>query len=389
VALVAACQERLASPADCPNLCPGSFDIRDTVLYPLDDPAGTFTGYVRAGSGSSLRTSYQFPASEDRAIIRFGPRTDSLSINGSFRSYTIDSVNLEVSLLFRDTLVSGLKLYLYRLPVTIDTLTTFAQVEAAFIPSAILDSFVVDDSVLTRRLIATFKDANLAKVAIPAGDSGVFAFGVGVRASAGTGVRIGSAASGSTTPTFRTFVQVADTSDTTFARQITPSVRFNSFVARDSAPVDQSVLTLGGVPSSRAVLRFPWPSLLKDSAQLVRATLELVPAEPVLGLPGDSAFVIARPVLADLGGKSSTTTDASFQGVAGVLPGTTDTLSLEVRRAVLTWQGNSPLPPMFMLQIFPEASSFTIARLGSSQSAPALRPRLRVTYTLTYPFGNP
>lgn len=389
VALVAACQERLASPADCPNLCPGSFDVRDTVLYPLDDSSGTFTGYVRAGQGSSLRVSHQLPASEDRAVVRFGPRPDSFSVSDSFRTYTIDSVNLEISLLFRDSTVPGLKLYLYRLPVTVDSTSTFAQIDAAFVPSAILDSFAVDDSVLTRRLIATFKDANLAKVVIPAGDSGVMAFGVQLRAAAPTGVRIGSASAGSSAPTFRSFIQVADTSDTTFARTITPSIRFNTFVSRDPVVIDQSVLTLGGTPSSRAVLRFPWPALLKDSAQLVRATLELVPTEPITGLPTDSAFVIARPVLADLGGKSSTPTDQAFQGVAGVLQGDSDSLGLEVRRALLTWQGDSPLPPMFMLQMFPEGSTFTVAKLGGSRSGPALRPRLRVTYTLTYPFGNP
>lgn len=388
--LAAACQERLSSPADCPNLCPGSFDVRDTVLYAIEDSGQTFTGYLKAGQGSSLRVSYQFPASEDRAIIRFAPRADSFSVADSFRTYSIDSVNLEISLLFRDSTVPGLKVYLYRLPKTVDSLTPFAAIDAAFTPSAILDSFAVEDSVLTKRLVATFKGADLAKVAIPPADSGVLAFGVQVRASAPTGIRIGSTAAGSATPTFRSFIQVADTSDTTFARTVTPSVRFNSFVSQTPQVIDPSILTVGGVPSSRVVVRFPWPALLKDSAQLVRATLEMVPTQPIIGLPSDSAFVVARPVLADLGGKSATPSDAQFAAAVGVLAGHTDTLGFEVRRAVLTWQGDSPLPPMFLIQMFPEASTFTVARLGASNAAnPALRPRLRVTYTLTYPFGNP
>lgn len=389
VLLVAGCQERLASPADCPNLCPGSFDIRDTVLYALDEGDSTFDGYLRAGQGVSLRVSAGLPASEDRAIYRFSQRPDTFLVNGSFRTYVIDSVALEFSLLYRDSTVPGLKFYLYRLPPTIDTLTTFAQVDAAFIPGALIDSFLVDDSTKSQRFTTMLTGADLARVAIPAGDSGVLALGVAMSASGPTGARIGGAASGSLAPSFRNFIAVADTSDTTFARIITPSIRFNTFVSQNPVVANPLELTLGGIPSNRSVIRFPWPALLRDSAQLVRATLELVPASPIEGLPGDTAFVISRPILADLGGKSSTASDASFQAIAAVLPGDVDTLGLEVRRALLLWQGENGLPPMFMVQIFPEASTFTVARLGSSRSAVALRPRLRVTYTLTFPFGNP
>jgi hypothetical protein len=285
--------------------------------------------------------------------------------------------------------VHGLKIFLYRLPATVDSNTTFAEVEAAFVPSAIIDSFLVDDSVPTKRLVRTLKDADLAKVAIPAADSGVLAIGVQIRADGPTGVRLGGSLSGSSTPTFRSFIKVLD-DDTTYARTFTPSIRFNTFVSQvSSAPPDQAVLTIGGAPSNRSIIRFPWPALLRDSAQLVRATLQLVPAEVVNGLPGDTAFLVARPALADLGGKSSTASDAAYASVVNLLPGDTDTLGFEVRRALLLWQGEDGLPPMFMVQMAPEASSFTVARLGSTRSAQDLRPRLRVTYTLTYPFGNP
>lgn len=389
--LLAACQERLASPADCPNLCPGSFDIRDTVLYALDEGDSTFTGYLRAGQGSSLRVSAGLPVSEDRAIIRFSSRPDSFLVSGSFRGFTIDSVNLELSLVFRDTTVSGVKLFVYRLPSTVDTNTTFAEVNAAFVPSALIDSFVVDDSLpIPHRFVATLRGADLAKVAISPADSGVLAFGVAMSAGAPTGVRIGGASAGSSGPTFRSFIQVADTSDTTFARTLTPSVRFNTFVSQAPTVLDPALLAIGGVPtSSRSIIRFPWPALLRDSAQLVRATLELVPAGPIAGLPTDSSFVVVRPVLADLGGKSSTASDAAFAASAPAMAGDTDTLGMEVRRAILLWQGETGLPPMFMVQLFPEASSYTVARFGSSRSPQALRPRLRVTYTLTFPFGNP
>lgn len=386
--LVLACQERLASPADCPSLCPGSFDVRDTVLYALDDGDSTYTGYLTAGRGNSLRVSRDFPASEDRALVRFAARPDSFLVGDSARAYVIDSVRLELSILYRDTTVHGLKVYLYRLPVSVDSTTTFAEVEAAFVPSAIIDSISVDDTLRTARLGTTLKDADLAKVAIPEADSGVMAIGIQIRADAPTGVRLGGSLSGSSTPTFRSFVSVQDV-DTTYTRTFTPSIRFNTFVSQASPAPDQSVLTVGGAPSSRSVIRFPWPALLRDSAQLVRATLELIPAVAMNGLPGDTAYLVVRPALADLGGKSSTSPDDRFAAFVGVVPGDVDPLGFEVRRALLAWQGEDGLPPMFMVQMLPEASSFTTARFGSTRSGPELRPRLRVTYTLTYPFGNP
>ena len=72
---------------------------------------------------------------------------------------------------------------------------------------------------------------------------------------------------------------------------------------------DPSLLAIGGAPSARSLIRFPWPPFLRDSAQLMRVTLELVPTAPFTGLKGDTAFVQARPLLADFGGKSPASPD--------------------------------------------------------------------------------
>ena len=44
----------------------------------------------------------------------------------------------------------------------------------------------------------------------------------------------------------------------------------------------------------------------------MRATLELIPRSPMLGLPGDPALLQAKALLADLGAKSPVTTDERF-----------------------------------------------------------------------------
>ena len=389
ILLLLACQERLAAPADCPNLCPGGYIVRDTVLVPVTGHDSAYEGYVLAGAGSSLRVSYQLPASEDRGVIRFQARPDSFTFNDTLRAYTVDSVVLSIGMQFRDTAVKNLVVYLYRLPATLDSNFTFIDADTAFTPANVIDSFVVADSVRSGTLSTTLKGATLPQVAIPTADSGVLAMGVQLRAAQPTGIRIGSAGGGTLAPLFTTYLHFPTPGDTTTtSRTIVRGPSFARFVSQTVPVLDTTTLTVGGAPSSRSVIRFPWPLQLRDSAQLVRVTLELVPTTAILGLPGDTAFLQARPLLADFGGKSPTGSDGFYIAIAPLVDGQTDTVRLEVRRAVTLWQGASGLPPAFMLQLFPEASSFTRATFGSSRSV-GYMPRLRVTYALTFPFEKP
>lgn len=382
-----ACQERLAAPADCPALCPGGYQIRDTVLDPLPAQDSSYQGYVRVGQGQSLRVSYQFPASEDRAVYRFVARPDSFPITAdSSIPYTLDSVSLSLTVAYRDTTVKNLRLILYRLPATIDSTITFADAEAAFIQANIIDSLSVDDTLVSQSLVTILQDTALARVAIAPADSGVLAFGVQIRADEGTGVRITN--SSTAVATFLTWVTIQVTDSTTATRQLVRGPSFATFVSQSVPTLDPSVLTVGGAPSARTLIRFPWPAHLKDSAQLVRATLELVPTGPIPGLRGDTAFISARAILADLGSKSPATSDGFFIATAPMVAGQTDTVRLEVRRALSSWQGSNPTPPAFILQLFPEASSFTRATFGSTRTA-GFEPRLRITFAGTFPFDEP
>jgi hypothetical protein len=121
---------------------------------------------------------------------------------------------------------------------------------------------------------------------------------------------------------------------------------------------------------------------------LIRVTLELVPTGPIPGLEGDTAFLQARPLLADLGSKSPAVSDAFYVSFHPMARGESDTVRLEVLRGATLWQGSQPLPPGLMLQLFPEASSFTRATFGSTRTA-GLQPRLRVTYARNVQFEAP
>ena len=247
------------------------------------------------------------------------------------------------------------------------------------------------DSVNTGPIHAVLQGPDLARVAIPPGDSGVLALGVRIDAPTPTGVRLGAAAS-ATSAIFLTYATV-DIPDTGTAklRTFPATAAFNSSVAAVSQTDDSTLLAVGGSPAARALLRFDIPPRIRDSASIVRATLELTPVAPITGLPTDPVRLQGRGVLADLGAKSPV--EPRFGVATDTLePGTSGTVGLEVTRLMqLLWLG-STRPTALVLSLAPdlEAASFSRPVFYSTRAAdPTLRPRLRISYLLAFPFENP
>src|SRR3989449_10232623 len=98
-----------------------------------------------------------------------------------------------------------------------------------------------------------------------------------------------------------------------------------------TAPLD-STLAVGGVPSARSLLRVAFPKFIRDSSQIIRGTLFLVPAVAARGAPADSFVMEVRTVLADFGRKSPI--DARLDDSIVIHPGRTDTIiKIEVTRS--------------------------------------------------------
>jgi hypothetical protein len=386
-----ACQERLTAPAECPELCPGGeAQVFDTVLAPLPNSDTSYVGYVARHRAGAMLVSNGLPAAEARALYRFGPRIDSLEIgNDTFYSYTVDSVLLTVNLIRRDTLLNGLKLYLYRIdPETADTNATFASVQAQLVPTAIIDSISVPDTLNAGLVQRVLRGADLAKVAIEPGTGGILAIGVSMAADAPSGARLGSNTAG-TGASFVSYVTAA-IEDT--ARQkdvLTTQTAFNTYVLETPRTTDPDLLTVGGEPSSRTLLRFDLPEPIEDSATIVRATLELIPTGPLLGLRTDPPLLEAKALFADLGAKSPVTTDARFIISDTLSVGSADTVRLDVTPLVRLWQSAEERPEAMFLSLLPEAASFSLPVFGSTRSGTPGAPRLRVTYLKPFPFENP
>ena len=390
---IVACQERLTSPGQCPELCPGGAPtVYDTVLSAVPGGDESVQGYVGRGAGAALLTSNGLPASEDRAIYRFASRLDSITVRDTARAYTVDSVLLALNIVARDTLVTGLRIFLYRLPPDIDPDTaTFAGVDPQLATAVLIDSITVPDSVHSGRVFTVLRGTDADRVAIPVGTGGVLAMGLRIVADAPTGIRVGTVAAGNAA-TFTTYVTV-DVPDTTASivhQSLSPRPQLNGFVTQTPYVAAPGTLLIGGEPSSRAFIRFQLPARIKDSATVVRATLELLPAAPIPGLPNDPAVLEGRAVLSDLGPKSPLTT-AATQIVQDTLElGSTDTLRLDITRMVQLWQASAERPEEVALLLRPEAATFTRTLLGStSPLSPVGAPRLHVTYLLSFPFESP
>jgi hypothetical protein len=393
----AGCQEKLTAPADCPALCPGgSAEVFDEVISPIAGADSSFRGYVQPASAPALLVSNGLDGFETRGLMRFSRRSDTVTVRDTARTYTIDSVAFGLNLVARDTTLPGLSILLYRVPPSIDTTTTYAGVDPAFVPANLIRTIVVPDTLKRGAIRTVFSGADLNSVLIPSADSGVLALGIRIDAPSTTGIRLGSSASG-TGGVFFTYatLNVPDTG-TAKLRTFTLAATFNSFVTPPQVVPDTTLLVVGGEPSSRALLRFELPPHIRDSATIVRATLELTPVAPISGLPTDPARLQARAVLADLGAKSPV---GATVGRSGLFPPPADTIeagattvNLEAVRLVEGWLSPTTRPSALVLSFAPdlEAASFSRPVFYSTKAAdPAVRPRLRISYLRAFPFENP
>jgi hypothetical protein len=387
---IAGCQEKLTAPADCPALCPGGQpQVFDTVVTAISGADSTFVGYVQPHQAASLLVSNGLQGFEERALVRFLVRNATVSVRDTLRTYTIDSVAFSFTVAARDTNLTGLQLLLYRLTPAFDSSTTFADVAPAFVPESLIATVDVADTLNTGVVRTVLQGADLSRVEIPASDSGRLALGIRIAAPAATGVRLGALAAGSG-PIFTTYATL-DVPDTGTAklRTIPLGPAFNTSVSEVPQATDTTLLAVGGAPSARALLRFSLPSRILDSATIVRATLELTPVAPITGLTTDPARLLSRAVLADVGAKSPVSS-AAGRVPEDTLETGTSAVSLEAVRLVELWLGATGRPTALVLSLTPEAASFSRPLFYSTRAAdPAVRPRLRISYLLSFPFETP
>lgn len=383
--ILAACQEELAIPSSCPDLCPGAgLQIRDTTIEATQDQDSTFTGYIGAFDVPALLVSNGLPAGDARAWSIFGRMPDSIFVLGVKYTYTIDSMEIRLPLLARDTTLRGVEVVVHRIPF-VDSTTTLAAFDQNLTGATAVDSAVIPDTLATGTMRLTIHPEAWEKLRPDSTDTTRFAIGLRIKAPVPTGLRIGTNLSGGG-PAFVTFV-TAPTPDTTLRKQII-NIQNDSanYIINERPLLDPDNLFMGGKTGSRTIMRFRLPKALTDSATVLRATLELTLVEPVSGVPDDKADIQVLTVLADLGAKSP-----SFSGAVGLLtiePGTSGLQQIEVFGPVGAWFGPNGLKSTLLLGLAPEGGTFARPEFFSTRSATG-RPRIRITYAVSSRPGFP
>ncbi|HET7791066.1 MAG TPA: hypothetical protein VFK78_09740 [Gemmatimonadales bacterium] len=404
-ALVAACTQDVSAPGSCPAFCPAhGVTLVDTVL-PLVQRDSSFRGYVQPYEASQLLAA-TLPSVDSRPIFvlnGFPPRrlvgTDTTTglITG------VDSLVMRLFIERRDTAAHNLTLRLYRMPKTIDSTTGFADVAAAFTDS-LFHSINVDsvyalaghidpatgDSVSidsTSQLTTVVIKLDSASVPYDSADSGRTAMGLRVFADSAASIALGAVESG-LGPQLSWFIKLDSLGTTIHAAVgVVRLAEFDGFVLNPPAPADTG-LVVGGVPSARSILRIPLPRGIRDSSQILRATLLLIPRGPVSGVASDSFLLSAHAVEADFGAKSPIATDSTRTATVEVHTGVTDTVRIELTRMLRFWAIDTLAPPALVLRQFPEGGRLAgIAFHASGDSA--FRPLVHITYAPRYPFGVP
>jgi hypothetical protein len=406
VLLAAACVETVTAPGRCPAYCSvGAITIVDTLLGAVISRDSAFRGYVRPYQGSVMLAANLPGIVDGRSIFTFSGSGSRLRISTTDTSTgpitRTDSARLQLEVTRRDTGAHNLTLRLFRMPVTMDSNTTFDSLAPRFADSLVLHTVNLDtllarpgrhDSIsgdsarvdtVNHLLVVSLKlDSTAARFVLA--DSGAAAYGVRVSADQRASIALGKGATG---PTVVWYFRV-DSAGTPAARMSTVAAGFQSFVFTPPAPAIDSTLAVGGLPSARSILRVAFPRFIRDSSQIIRGTILLVPAVPARGAPVDSFSIEAHTVLADFGAKSPIALDATRTDTTMIHIGATDTVKIEVTNLLQFWAADSTRPTSLVLRAKAEGASFGEIRFSPS-IARAFRPALQITFVRHFPFGAP
>ena len=403
VLILGSCTEKLDSSGVCAVLCPPLGGAVQNVT--IDAVAFDTTVQALSGLGAELRLllATRGDTLDSRVILRFDtlPTTFREGTDPAKPITQVDSASLRFRI---DTLaIKGTD------PVTIEAYdvdttandTSTADVLALFRPDRFVGSQTFTRAQLKDSIEYLLPNAHvLAKVqagarlrlglrAVSAGSSQIvfssqesgFPTRVRFRVSADTTIQAFVIAPFSQTPTDDVIVKDHLGDYTVFARK-----------PPEGSPTD---LNVGGIPPQRAYLRFDIPANILDSSTIIRATLLLNQIPNPLLDPTDTVYVVPNLVIAGAAVSDPTRAAQIITGLGidtlRARPGDGGVTLVEVAAAFSIWRvlKASETPRAIVLRARDEGTSPLQIRFYSLEAAPALRPRLRISYTNEVPLGLP
>ena len=168
-------------------------------------------------------------------------------------------------------------------------------------------------------------------------------------------------------------------------------------IAQAPQPPAGPYLPIGGIPGRRVYMRFDIPSRILDSSTVLRATLQLTQApnpeiDATDSLPLYPQLVTAGVNVLDLQRSAILVAPAGvgFDSLH-VTPGDSGALNLEIVNALRTWGLSVAVTAQraMILRTLGEGILPAYILFYSTDAAPGLRPRLRVSYSPIASFGVP
>ena len=404
-----ACSENVTGTLGCPTLCVDeSATLRDTVLLGAVTIDSTFLGFPRPGENRDITLINQ----ADTADVRIGIHYDTLPTRYQIPLATSDSairsVDSATMIFLIDTLVTR-----PTTPFTIDAFdidttasdTTTATLATLYRPDRLIgsQSYASTDITTDTLRLSLSNDVLFGKIR----DSLRLRIGLKVRGTGTAKVRV----LGTSFPPRIRFRASPDTlvaPDTLFPQSITPAGNtygqsifrfFPVYVAGLQPAPPPGRFIIGGLSGARTYLRFDIPSILIDSVNVIRASLQLtqLPARN-LSATADSLSIYAQPVLAsplvtDIGTAATFLGAPGLYGIDSVRFGARDSGSrnIELVNLLRFWRavGAANSTRAIVLRSPQEGNTPGELDFVSTEGLLASRPTLRITYVPRRGFGIP
>lgn len=420
VAALGACTEDLQTGGTCPLLCPGQdLVIRDTVLEGTVVLDTNLLGFPFQGSEDPLVLAAWTDTLDIRVVARFDSLTRQFQqVNGDAPTEITKLDSAYVTLFLQASEVATpaqwfIDVYDVFEPTINDTIPM--QSVPLFTPTRLVGSYQGDTAFSDTLRIRIPIDTTFLRTVLNTPDRRV-RLGFQVRAAQRVQLRV--------TPTDLgngpTLAYVAASVDTVPAPDTIVRTRF-SFPGNSQTPavppalasdltdyhiviqapnkLAPNTITIGGLPGSRAYLRFNVPAYFTDSVGVLRAQLQLV-QDPVTGPAANDSIRLDGHLTLVNTESVSLHRAATLLSPAGVFlaskwitPSRADTVRLNVNNLIRQWSTANPgraQPTALILRSNLEGGTASALRFHSTRAAdPGLRPKLLITYTPGAVLGQP
>ncbi len=407
----AGCSENVDGTAGCPTVCTDVSSQIQTVTLDAVTTDTTVPANLGIGSESLMLLASRGDTLDTRVIVRFDTLPSQTQIRAGSDTLvpitTVDSVYLKLQF---DSLgaanTDSVTLTVY----DVDTTAGNDTAVAVLAPLFSLARRITSQSYAPGKLVDTTR-IKLPNALMLSKIQGGKPLRIGLRITAShshsvSARLLSSATIGGPQLTLRVSADTAIRDTTISPHSKTPmgdkivagNLSDFTLVVNGMPPPPATTLAIGGVPASRAYLRFNVPLRILDSSIVVRATLlltQLPSASPGLA---DSMLVQPRVVVA---GAAVTDPARAAQIISSTLVGTEPLVTfphgsgvkeVEVAPLFRVWalQAEAAFPRALVLQSGQEGLSPQQALFYSSRAPDTtVHPKLRISYTLRARIGTP